>query len=788
MENICYRCSISGESLSDQAYLFFDGYFLNDFNHDTPDVKANQKSNIFLDNDKKRFSKYVEDQRISTKEGDLQNVYKKVYTNLYLCKMCNGLHNIDLILFYNKNSAFHHEVLKENSPISAEEEKNMNSVFNSIKSVLHLLNSIDIVFFFLYLHKTKQIFYKEENVTHNTFHRNCERIKKYILIPPQRRSNNFSNKQIRKIFAYFLIYFYLTFYHKICDGVSLSVAQTEFVINLYKQAVLIFNTHTGEHEAVKTNQSPETAHRSNSRRYRRYNKKRKITNGSGGAKETAILHNEEDDEAGDNDDNNLNDCFAKNEEETEEVEDKTNAASPSDERKNRELAPTDTLPTDEGQNRELDPTNTFPTLDVYISLNNLCICGYYNKYNKEMSQTKWFINNESQSALSVEECIYRIFKKTFRSVNSVFMASGREDKDVRMMSIGRPFVFVLKETKFSFLNFYLFFSNLKRMELTDTASGNSFEVKTIDQINLFLQQGNCADDNSLRDHMSISNEGNSPPQRVNDSYALLNKKDTISLYDLDSHKVLAEQTKGKTVKEQKIHSLNLSRNYNKELEVLLTGESIGVNEMENFNPIDTNDAKGDSQNGNCDLLNGCVPPNQATNLEILKKDVTQNANRDDNINNLVDVKFSNVAFSTNYALIKKIMKYGEERKKAYKCIIYHSSPMTKEKIEKINQDVLSYDKNDMCVISVMQKTPIRVLHRRSLLKREKKIFEFNLVFVHEHFSLLYLLAQSGMYIKEFVNGDRGRTFPNLKHFFGQDTFVNILNLDVSSFTYDLDVQ
>ncbi|GAB68668.1 hypothetical protein PCYB_135420 [Plasmodium cynomolgi strain B] len=746
MENICYRCSLSGESLSDHAYLFFDGYFLNDFNHATPDVKENQKSNIFLDNDKKWFSKYIADQGKNTKEGDLQNVYKKVYTNLYLCKMCNGLHNIDLILFYNKNSCFHHEVLKENFPISAEEEKNMNSVFNSIKNLLHLLNNIDIVFFFLYLHKTNQIFCETENVTHDTFHRNCERIKKYILIPPKRRNNNISSKQIQKTFAYFLIYFYLTFYHKICDSVSLS-----------------------EHQTVKNSQSSETSHKSNSRKYHLYNKKRKITNECGGDKETAVLHN---DEADDNDD------FAKNEKETEEVEKKTNSTSASD----------------EGKNRELDSSPPLPTIDVYISLNNLCICGYYNKYNKEMSQTKWFINNESQSALSVEECIYHIFKKTFRSTNEVFMASGREDKDVRMMNIGRPFVFVLKETKFSFLNFYLFFNKLKRMELTDTASGNSLEIKTIDQINLFLQKENCADDNSVRDLVSILNEDNSPPQRINDSYALINKKETISLYDLDSHKVLAEQAKGKTVEEQKIHSLNLSCNYNKELEVLLTGESIGANELVIFDPIGKkdpiypNDAKENSQNGNCDHLNGYVPTNKEANLDILKKNITQNANRNYNINNLVDVKFSNVAFSTNYALIKKIMKYGEERKKAYKCIIYHSSPMTKEKIQKINQDVLSYDKNDMCVISVIQKTPIRVLHRRSLLKRERKIFEFNLVFVHEHFSLLYLLAQSGMYIKEFVNGDRGRTFPNLKHFFGQDTFVNILNLDVSSFTYDLNVQ
>ncbi|GAW83192.1 hypothetical protein, conserved [Plasmodium gonderi] len=842
MENICYRCSLSEETLNDHDYLFFDEYFLNDYNHDVSNVKEKKKSKLFLDNNKKRFLKYIEDQNINTIGEHLQDVYTKAYKNFYLCKMCSGLHNIDLILFYNKNSCFHHNVKRENIPITANEETIINSVFKNTKNMFDtLLNNIDIVFFYLYLHKTKQILCDTQIVTLDTFNYNYKNIKEHIIMNIKLGSNNFLKKQIHKTFVYIFVYLYLTFYNKICDSVTLTDDKAEFIINLYKKTVLIFSANTDEKIERKNNQSNEIAYKSKNKKHRFLHKKKRIINrndaSSAAGKEPEILYSDRDYyNTHDSDD------LTKNEEETQQTEKKMNGKIASDKIENNELA----------------ISNPVTTFDIYVSLNNLCICGYYNKYNKEMSQTKWFVNNNvSLSALSVEECIFQIFKNAFSSSTCTFMASGREDKDVRMMNIGRPFVFVLKETKFSFLNFYLLFSKLKRMNLADTySSGKTSEIKTVEQINFLIQHRNDKDNNLLTNNLSEFNQDNAPPQVINDSYALINKKDVISLYDINCHKELVKQAKDKIMQEQRIYDFHVACNYNKELEVLLSDElvleeyqkqfvkndkiedinkigknedinKIGKNEdinkidivkdinkvgktedinkidktedinkvdkTEDINKIDIivanlpNNTQEYFQNSNKDNLNGCLSTNTTLHSSTLKNPTTQNNKPCYNINNLVDVKFSNVAFSTNYGLIKKIMKYGEDRKKAYKCIIYHSSPMTKEKIQKINQDVLNYHKNDdIYIISIMQKTPIRVLHRRSLIKRERKIFEFNLVFIHEHFSLLYLLAQSGMYIKEFVNGDRGRTFPNLKYFFGEDAFVNILNLDVSSFLYDLD--
>ena len=93
-----------------------------------------------------------------------------------------------------------------------------------------------------------------------------------------------------------------------------------------------------------------------------------------------------------------------------------------------------------------------------------------------------------------------------------------------------------------------------------------------------------------------------------------------------------------------------------------------------------------------------------------------------------------------------------------------------------------YNLKNHSEILVQQKTPIRVLHRRSLAVRPKIIHTIELVNeFYQKESLEFeikLTTQAGTYIKEFVTGDLGRTSPSLKDFVG--TAVDIINLDVVS--------
>lgn len=78
----------------------------------------------------------------------------------------------------------------------------------------------------------------------------------------------------------------------------------------------------------------------------------------------------------------------------------------------------------------------------------------------------------------------------------------------------------------------------------------------------------------------------------------------------------------------------------------------------------------------------------------------------------------------------------------------------------------------------MQETPVRVLHRRTLMTRPKVIHAAACEVLNQHYMLLRLTTSAGTYVKEFVHGDRGRTFPNVASILGCD--ADILQLDVEN--------
>lgn len=81
-------------------------------------------------------------------------------------------------------------------------------------------------------------------------------------------------------------------------------------------------------------------------------------------------------------------------------------------------------------------------------------------------------------------------------------------------------------------------------------------------------------------------------------------------------------------------------------------------------------------------------------------------------------------------------------------------------------------------LDIVQKTPIRVLHRRPLMQRSRRVHSIYYACLadDDHHFQIKLETEAGTYIKEFVHGDLGRTQPNLKEILGKG--VDILNLDV----------
>ncbi len=86
---------------------------------------------------------------------------------------------------------------------------------------------------------------------------------------------------------------------------------------------------------------------------------------------------------------------------------------------------------------------------------------------------------------------------------------------------------------------------------------------------------------------------------------------------------------------------------------------------------------------------------------------------------------------------------------------------------------------------IKQRTPTRVLHRRADLVRKRKIYSAILVSFEAPISFLELKCDGGLYIKELVSGDGGRTKPNLSELLGAEAEVK--ELDVVDMDMDIHV-
>ncbi len=111
----------------------------------------------------------------------------------------------------------------------------------------------------------------------------------------------------------------------------------------------------------------------------------------------------------------------------------------------------------------------------------------------------------------------------------------------------------------------------------------------------------------------------------------------------------------------------------------------------------------------------------------------------------------------------------ETKAKSYCAIVWAQSPITALDCEKLTAI------RDM---KVLQKTPIRVLHRRSQLQREKFVYRMRAEFINAHYFKLNVLASAGTYIKELVHGDLGRTVPSVGQILQME--CDILQLDVTN--------
>ena len=109
-----------------------------------------------------------------------------------------------------------------------------------------------------------------------------------------------------------------------------------------------------------------------------------------------------------------------------------------------------------------------------------------------------------------------------------------------------------------------------------------------------------------------------------------------------------------------------------------------------------------------------------------------------------------------------------KKKKRYRCQISFEQPVDEKK--------LKYGISLLTRGPIHQRTPERVSHRRADKVRERKVHEAKFRVLDDLSVEVEIMADGGLYIKELLHGDRGRTDPSLASALGAE--VQVESLDV----------
>jgi tRNA pseudouridine synthase 10 len=114
------------------------------------------------------------------------------------------------------------------------------------------------------------------------------------------------------------------------------------------------------------------------------------------------------------------------------------------------------------------------------------------------------------------------------------------------------------------------------------------------------------------------------------------------------------------------------------------------------------------------------------------------------------VEISRLRFS-NRDVIRKIKK-AENAQKEYRVLVVFDNEITDADMQLAEEKLNN--------ITIKQQTPLRVLHRRADLTRERYIYKLKAKKVSLKEAEVQVRCQGGLYVKELVSGDEGRTTPS----------------------------
>jgi tRNA U54 and U55 pseudouridine synthase Pus10 len=115
-----------------------------------------------------------------------------------------------------------------------------------------------------------------------------------------------------------------------------------------------------------------------------------------------------------------------------------------------------------------------------------------------------------------------------------------------------------------------------------------------------------------------------------------------------------------------------------------------------------------------DIVNPKIKSNPIKNLKEVESQIN-------NTTSLIMVKNLEICDKSHYAVLKK---YEDSKQKFYSCLVWTEKEISNEDIEKINS---------VRDLNIIQKTPMRVMHRRTLMDRKKTIYKLDAQKISDNF-------------------------------------------------------
>lgn len=166
-------------------------------------------------------------------------------------------------------------------------------------------------------------------------------------------------------------------------------------------------------------------------------------------------------------------------------------------------------------------------------------------------------------------------------------------------------------------------------------------------------------------------------------------------------------------------------------------------------------------NGRPFVLEISEPRKRKLDFESLQKTINETAQ------GKIEVELQTL---TDRTKVRELKTRSSRTPKAYRAIVALDPALNLEE-----SDVIQIGESFSDTL-IQQRTPLRVAHRRADKVRARKVISFQIQEIKPDQLKIFIICEGGLYVKELISGDEGRTQPNLTERLNTNAVVTELDV------------